>query len=268
MLRLSVARFVAPAALVAACSATAPLPEQPSDAGTGGVAGQGGAAGAKTGGNGGKALAGNGGDAGKGPATGGTDAGASGGDAGAAGQGEAGQGDAGTSSGGKGGKGQTAGNAGQTSGGAGGTKAGASGATSGGNDAGGAGSGGAAGGSDPFGGGGSDAGAGGACDVEKVAAGDGLSCTSINYITTGDPCLACDRGPSLYFCEGESKPPSPGCSTLPEYGAGYFCCDKSVCTPQPGGCDDQVRYHCPPDATVPSACKKLGGDPTSYCCPK
>lgn len=257
MSRFVFVRFVLPAALLAACSATAPLPEQPATGGTGGASGAGraGSAGTSTkaGGTGGASAVGGSGVGAAGEGNGGADAGggSTAGKAGAAGKAQPG---------GAAGKAQAGG--GQSSAGEGGTSgtAGLGGANAG-----------TGGSGDPFGGGGSEnGGAGGAevCDLVKVPAGDGLSCSSINYITTGDACLGCERGPSLYFCEGPSAPPSPGCTTLPDYGAGYFCCEKSVCTPQPGGCDADVRYHCPPDATVPSACKKLGGDPTSYCCPK
>ena len=259
MHRLFFARFVAPAAVLLACSATAPLPEDPPSGGGGNGGASGSAAAGKNGGRGGNDGAGAGGTSSAGTTSGGVGGGAGVGDPGTGGK---------KPSAGAGGKGGIAGaagksgaSAGQPSAGDGGTSAGDAGSQSGG----------AAGSGDPFGGGGNEnGGTGGAdsCDLEKVAPGDGLSCTSINYITTGDPCLGCDRGPSLYFCADASTPPSPGCTTLPSSGPGYFCCDKSVCTPQPGGCDDQVRYHCPPDATVPAACKKLGGDPTSYCCPQ
>jgi hypothetical protein len=251
-------RIVAPFTFVAACSATAPLPDSGEGAAGGNQAGAGGTASNAAGADGNPSAAGTTGAAGQTSGDGGQ---GNGGQTGTAGK-------AGASGGGATGKsgsaGQSAGNAGDA--GASSTEGGGGeGGTSASSESGG---GGASGGASPFGGGGSENGGfGGACDLAYVAPGDGLACTSLNYIVGGDSCDGCGRGPIVYFCEGSGAPPSKGCSTLPEQGPGYFCCDESVCTPQPGGCGTDVRYHCPPETKPKSGCTKLGGDETSFCCP-
>jgi hypothetical protein len=256
-------RLVFAASLIAACSATAPPPGSSDVAGAAGV---GGASAATGGSDGGQAPAPN---AGSGGSAGTTGTAGKGGDAGAgqSGAAQGGQAPGGAEAGGAEAGGAEAG--GTEAGGAEQGEAGQAGSAQAGNggteavgQAGGGGT------PTPFGGGG-DSGAGGAetCDLTFVEPDTGLDCTSINYIVGAGSCDGCDRGVALYTCNGTATPNSPGCSVLESAGKGYFCCEKSLCTPQPGGCPGAVRYHCPTDVTAPKSCTKLGGDMTSYCCP-